>query len=355
MLLLDSLSGDSFAAGPVRVFRKRSTDDFTGWTVWGCSPVFARLAIERPELFDGKNVLELGAGCGLAGLAVACCTKAASICISDYPVETMRNMLHNIALNCERIGTGSTQEKGSPLHAADAAETGAPITAVLGGESFSTSDVFFSGTGCHVSIAQIDWDIEETWPRVASAAGPTTSPFRQYDVIIAADLLPRESYGRSLAHVVRGLLKPGGSLIAVTPAVREGLPILAAALRGEAGYAVAEECVADEWRENPLRSPEQAAGVEACPPSHGHCEPFGGAARPTLPPSALSESLKRAGCDDRDGSSSSSSAGPTTSSSAPLRYVTADAASDMFPELSRPSYDILAVTFTRPPTGTSTT
>jgi predicted nicotinamide N-methyase len=260
-------------------------------------------------------VLELGAGCGLAGIAIATCTRAASVCISDFPTETMRNMMHNIALNCEHV---PCPDSSPPVEV-----VGAEPGAVLPSER-----TFRSKSGCSVTVAQLDWEVEATWPR--STATTNEGPaFMQYDVIVAADLLPRESYGKSLAVVVQGLLKPGGVLIAVTPAVREGLPVLDAALRGT-GYTVEEEVVCDEWRANPLRTPAQVAeGGLVVPPQHAHW--FGGVACPSLPPSVLPAALLRAGCE-----------GPS------LRLVTDDEATDMFPELTRPSYDILAVTFSLP-------
>lgn len=334
-ILLRQLCPEMHTSGPVRVFRKRSTDDFTGWTVWGCSPVFARLAIERPELFDGKSVLELGAGCGLAGLAVACCTRATSICISDFPTETMRNLVHNVGLNCQRVTVGAPQASVVP-----GAEPGVPIVASLGGEVFSVNDTFIAaGTGCRISIAQIDWDVEETWPRA------------QYDVIVAADLLPRESYGRSLAHVVKGLLRPGGILIVVTPAVREGLPVLDTSLR-ESGYTASEEVIEDDWRANPLRRPDQAtpAALAASTSKSGLDPTFGGVARGAMicgvSPSTSATEPEPANGDLEPLRRALARAGATAEGA--LRFITDDEATDMFPELSRPSYDILAVTFTSP-------
>lgn len=191
-ILVRQLCQDLITGGPIKVFRRKATDDYTGWAVWGCSPILGRLAIERPALFAGKEILELGAGCGVAGLAVACCTRAASICLSDFPTETLRNTLHNVALNCDRTVCAATGPETS-------------ITTSLGGESFSLADAFVArGTGCAVTLAQLDWEAEATWPREERSgdAGPASPRrHRQYDVLLAADLLPREEYGAKVAFV----------------------------------------------------------------------------------------------------------------------------------------------------------
>lgn len=271
-VLTRQLCADLITGGPVKVFRKKATDDYTGWAVWGCSPVLGRLAIERPEIFAGKRVLELGAGCGVAGLAVACCTKAASLCISDFPVETLRNTLHNVALNCERT-------------VADAGASS--ISTELGGVQYGLGDTFVArGSSCTVTLAQLDWEAESTWPVEPGMSAVAGAPaYRQYDILLAADVLPREGYGTKVAFVTRHLLRPGGLFIAVTPAARYGRLTLEEGLHA-AGFSVASlrpggddvstgggagggwgadgdsvrlnpshELVPDDWRRNPLRRP----------------------------------------------------------------------------------------------------
>lgn len=418
-ILVRQLCADLITGGPVKVFRKKATDDYTGWAVWGCSPVLGRLAIERPELFEGKRILELGAGCGVAGLAVACCTRAASICLSDYPTETLRNTLHNTALNCERIAEGTPSD-------------GTVITAELGGVTYSIRDTFVArNTGCTVTLSQLDWTAEATWPRDADHAndGRPGAGFQQYDVILAADLLPRAGYGTNVAFVTRHLLRPGGLLIAVSPAVREGLTTLEEGLRearfstlqwqpepeesrGELpvagaggapprfkswppGEAFEHEVVEDSWRKNPLRRPlaspahapapsatgagglregsvqaeiarlvadgttsaEAAGATLAAQAQAGGCSHpswFGGAAR-AQPAVADPATATGSGASSTETPALAAAARALTAAllraggSGALRLVSDEDAVDMFPEMSRPAYDIVVATFQAPP------
>lgn len=60
-----------------KAFREKAKDDFTGWTVWASSIVAARWAASRSAEFSGRDVLELGSGCGLAGAATVTISKHA--------------------------------------------------------------------------------------------------------------------------------------------------------------------------------------------------------------------------------------------------------------------------------------
>ena len=58
----------------------------------------AELLLERPELVRGKRVVDLGAGCGVAGLAAALAGATEVLC-TDGDAETVENLEHNIAAN----------------------------------------------------------------------------------------------------------------------------------------------------------------------------------------------------------------------------------------------------------------
>ncbi|CAK9036814.1 unnamed protein product [Durusdinium trenchii] len=69
----------------------------TGCQLWSSSIVLARHLMARPELVEQKKVLEVGAGCGLLGIAVA--RLASSTLITDGDEEVVRNLARNIDLN----------------------------------------------------------------------------------------------------------------------------------------------------------------------------------------------------------------------------------------------------------------
>ena len=65
----------------------------THYTVWAASVILARWVV-RDAIPAGKSVLELGAGCGLPGLAVYRCCKPAKVLLTD--LEVRDHLLHNM-------------------------------------------------------------------------------------------------------------------------------------------------------------------------------------------------------------------------------------------------------------------
>lgn len=51
--------------------------------VWRCALLLGDLVLAHPELVEGKTVVELGAGCGVAGIAAA--RHARRVLLTDLP------------------------------------------------------------------------------------------------------------------------------------------------------------------------------------------------------------------------------------------------------------------------------
>ena len=167
---------------------------------------------------SGRAVLELGAGCGVAGLWAAARVAPSRVWLTDFNELTVSNLKHNVAAN---------------------AACCAP---------------------CELEVSAMDWDEESTWP-----SEPGGSEARTFPVVIGADLVYRRSYARKLASVVERVVQPGGRFVLATPGQREGLPTLIQALQ-RAGWVCEEELDAPaEWRVSPLRAAQQhdGAGDEA--------------------------------------------------------------------------------------------
>ena len=144
-------------------------------------------------------MLELGSGCGLAGIAAGCLASPRLLVLTDYQESTVDNLRQNVASNSARLGSLAVQ------------------------------------------VARMDWDAPESWPQ-----GDEGSPLT-FDLLIGADLLYRRSYARKVASVVQQLLCPGGLFLCVTPEHREGLPLLHRLLLG-AGFDVTSQEAPDSWR-----------------------------------------------------------------------------------------------------------
>ncbi|CAM9126528.1 unnamed protein product [Chrysoparadoxa australica] len=159
------------AASP---FGASCDDDRTGLAAWGASIILARwiadLAAARS--FEGQRVLELGAGCGVAGLSLAVHGKASLVHLTDLHPATVANLKHNMKINAQEAGCFSD--------------------------------------GCSVTAGTLDWGDEATWPG------------DQFDVIVGCDLAYQSSLSELLLKVVLGLLKPGGRLLYCAPDGRDG-------------------------------------------------------------------------------------------------------------------------------------
>lgn len=197
VLCRELLPGDG---APTKAFRESAAADVTGFGVWGSSVVLSRFFETEAgrKLLAGRHVAELGAGCGLAGLVAARCCSPASLLLTEANARSLENLQTNANLNRDAHRTA-------------------------------------------VTVAFCDWDEPESWPQTDAC-----------DVLIGADLLYRRSYSRKLLPLLASCVPQGGLFICATPAAREGLPLMRAAL-AQAGWSVEVEIEApEEWRVNPL-------------------------------------------------------------------------------------------------------
>ena len=57
--------------------------------------MLSEFALDNPQLFRGKRVLELGAGIGLTSVMLATFTGLAAITATDFDVRALENIHHN--------------------------------------------------------------------------------------------------------------------------------------------------------------------------------------------------------------------------------------------------------------------
>ena len=185
--------------------------DTTGLGIWSASLVMARWMASKATLgrFDDKLVLELGAGCGVPGLALGMYSDASKVYITDYNPITIRNLKYNISVNSNR-----------------------PATESRAGEWLE-----------RIKPLAIDWADEGTWP------------VEKMDFVIGSDLIYQKSIVPLLKQVVSGLIKEDGSFLYVCPSGgRDGLVEFIDEMKMEGWRCVSEEIAPDLYRSNPLSS-----------------------------------------------------------------------------------------------------
>jgi len=147
--LLDAITPEDFAVDERLPF----------WAdLWPSSVALARDVCSQPQL-EGKQVLELGCGLGLAGIAAA--QAGARVMFTDYEPDALQFTRINVRLN-------------------------------LGEAGFPSTD-----------IRLLDW-------RESPLAG-------QYDIILGADIVYERRVFPALAALFRRMLRPGGRVLLSDP------------------------------------------------------------------------------------------------------------------------------------------
>uniref|UniRef100_A0A7I4B5A6 Calmodulin-lysine N-methyltransferase n=1 Tax=Physcomitrium patens TaxID=3218 RepID=A0A7I4B5A6_PHYPA len=89
--------------------------DSTGLVcMWPAEEIMTYYCISRPELFRNKRVIELGSGYGLAGLAIAACSEASEVLLTDGNPHVVEYIQKNITANNELFG--DTKVRTCTLH-----------------------------------------------------------------------------------------------------------------------------------------------------------------------------------------------------------------------------------------------
>lgn len=160
----------------------------SGCRLWDSGVALARWLCNDKEVLHDKEVLELGSGVGLVGLAAA--RRARRVVLTDGELRLLPNLRRN------------------------ATEAVPPASARL-------------------EVASLNWSHEPAELRAAHGT---------FDVILGADLVYSSGCVSGLSRAVAALLRPGGMLLLCSPAGRHGLHQFTAALEAK-GLCCSEEVV----------------------------------------------------------------------------------------------------------------
>eukprot|EP00466_Bigelowiella_natans_P011474 jgi/Bigna1/89717/estExt_fgenesh1_pg.C_540071 len=192
--------------------------DQTGLGLWGASVILSRwmLSLDSDKL-RGKSVLELGAGCGLAGLSVAVFTEAKSVVITDLAKETVQNMSYNVELN-----------KGAFKNTKVTAET-------------------------------IDWNAYHEVKKTEEDATVESRHklLKNFDIVIGSDLVYDRNMVPVFLRVLQDTVRNGGEFFYVTALERAGRGELASALLKGGFKMVKVSKPPKEYRAIPLKDTTQ--------------------------------------------------------------------------------------------------
>nr|CEL65019.1 TPA: Putative methyltransferase [Neospora caninum Liverpool] len=221
-------TGEAFGENAAR-------DDTTGLHLWSAAVIGAQWMAElsKQGRFSGASVLELGAGCGLMGLAAALHAREplARFYQSDIFPHTLRNLEHGFLANGFERESGDTWTKAGRVRRA--------------------------------GICALDWTARETWPHAAGEESPKredaeqesekkTETLQQFDFLLGSDLIYDRKMLSPLVDVVASLLrKPAGTFYYVHRLHRQGAGEFVDALRRR-GLKCEERSPPEEYFSNPF-------------------------------------------------------------------------------------------------------
>jgi len=141
---------------------------YSGGMIWDASVVLARWIFENPILFQDKDILELGSGCGVAG--ILCSYFGKKVILSDY----LQPILDNLTFNAEQ----NMLRKPSQMQ-----------------------------------VISFNWETVDT----------KNFQFDPVDIIIGAEITYEEEHAQNLINVLNVCLKPSGTFYEIAEEERPGL------------------------------------------------------------------------------------------------------------------------------------
>eukprot|EP00928_Gymnodinium_smaydae_P065431 TRINITY_DN48589_c0_g1_i1.p1 TRINITY_DN48589_c0_g1~~TRINITY_DN48589_c0_g1_i1.p1 ORF type:complete len:292 (-),score=44.82 TRINITY_DN48589_c0_g1_i1:61-936(-) len=184
----------------------------TGGYIWPSVVALTSHLWEHPEyVVKARRVLELGAGCGLAGLFVAnFASEDAHVCLTDNEPGTLAGLRRNVELNAVRATAGRLEVLPLDWDEFLSATLASPVAAdSVACEQLGGTGTCGDSSGEAVAAMTVLRD-------VLACAGAI-------DLLLGADLIWQDSHGVLVARVARQLLAPGGVFLLVTESGRAGL------------------------------------------------------------------------------------------------------------------------------------
>ena len=81
------------------MFRLSQQLNPVGLATWPAGFMLTELALYRPEIFENKRILKLGAGVGITRIAVAKWMTVEKLVMTDYLGSVLDNLSHNVEIS----------------------------------------------------------------------------------------------------------------------------------------------------------------------------------------------------------------------------------------------------------------
>lgn len=219
-----------FHFGPVQVLIQDSaiTSDALGNRTWGAAPLLSQYLLSnfcKPSQGSGRlptRVLELGAGTGLVGLALAALARARGksmqVDLTDYHPHVLNNLRANALLNeGEWESTATIRDVALNIYRLDWQEVHNALSAL---EPSSTSKTYSSTAQTLPALppsSSSSGTSGSPYPSNPSTPFPSLFPTERYDLLIACDCVYDPLHPRWIRSVAHRHLAPGGTLYLISP------------------------------------------------------------------------------------------------------------------------------------------
>lgn len=242
-------------------------DDTTGLAIWPAAIILSRwigrIGQIKPEMVEGKTVVELGAGCGLPGLAAAMLCKPAKVFITDIHHSTLVNAAFNARLNSavqsETHANEKQEERGSNFY-------GSAVVRSMPSSGASSTDI--NAMDVASPLEQAPAPAGSALPPLPPAVSSSTTaveclnvnwkdassfPPGGADLLLGSDLVYESAILACLVPAVKEMLRPHGSFLYCAPdGDRDGMGELIEALATVDIVCVEHMAVPDYMYGNPL-------------------------------------------------------------------------------------------------------
>lgn len=231
--------------GNEKVFDKTADEDSTGITVWSASIILAHWIADMKMFFHNKTVMELGAGCGLAGIVAGRCTSADKVVVSDLFQRTMENLHHNVEMNrTDTLPLSNTkccqcqQECGDQRLVCARCTIAQYCSKECQKASWSMHKRSCVSSKTQLIASALDWE-------------QVGDELETYNIVMGSDLVYHEDIVPLLVAAIDQLLTEDGTFFHVASQQRSSLGLFIEQMKAS-GFQCKVEIVPHEFKQNPL-------------------------------------------------------------------------------------------------------